>query len=129
MSYNQLTAEEEKVILRKGTEAPFSGDYETNWDTGTYICKRCNNPLYQSVNKFDASCGWPSFDKEIPEAVIRKMDADGYRTEVLCANCHAHLGHVFTGEEFTKANTRHCINSISMKFVPEGEELPDILSS
>ena len=124
MSYNQLTPEEARVIESKGTEVPFSGEYETNWDKGTYICKRCNAPLYSSVSKFDARCGWPSFDKEIEGAVERSVDADGHRTEITCANCGAHLGHVFEGEGFTEANTRHCVNSISMVFIPDGEQLP-----
>lgn len=128
MAFNQLSTEEERVIIGKGTEIPFSGEYETNWDNGTYICKRCNAPLYQSVSKFDARCGWPSFDKEINGAVIRAIDADGLRTEITCAHCDAHLGHVFEGEGFTEANTRHCVNSISMKFIPEDQELPPVLN-
>jgi methionine-R-sulfoxide reductase len=98
-----------------------SGEYEHHWDTGTYTCKRCGASLYHSVHKFDARCGWPSFDKEIPGSVTRALDADGMRTEITCAVCGAHLGHVFEGEGFTKENTRHCVNSISMDFIPEGK--------
>jgi methionine-R-sulfoxide reductase len=127
VKYNELDYEEKRVILQKGTEAPFSGEYEENWAQGTYLCKRCNSPLYESGAKFNARCGWPSFDDDIPAAVNRTMDADGRRTEITCANCGGHLGHVFLGEGFTKKNTRHCVNSISMVFIPEGEELPPVI--
>ena len=115
----QLTPEEKSVIEGKGTETPFTGKYFAFWQKGTYICKRCSKPLYRSENKFEADCGWPSFDEEIPGAVKRLPDPDGERTEIQCANCGAHLGHVFIGERFTEKNTRHCVNSISMDFIPD----------
>ncbi|MDE1869385.1 MAG: methionine-R-sulfoxide reductase [Candidatus Micrarchaeota archaeon] len=122
MKLNKLTKEEERVIVGKGTEMPFTGEYDSNFREGVYICRRCNAPLYNSRDKFDAHCGWPAFDQEIKGAVKRLPDPDGYRVEIECANCGAHLGHVFVGEHFTEKNTRHCVNSISMKFIPKEKE-------
>ncbi len=118
-AYNDLTAQESKVIISKSTEHPFTGLYEKFNAKGTYLCKQCGNALYHSDAKFDAGCGWPSFDEEITGAVKRVRDADGMRTEIVCTNCGGHLGHVFTGEQFTPKNTRHCVNSVSLDFVPE----------
>ena len=119
MKFNELTQEEKQVILYKATERPFTGELLDNKEKGTYVCKQCDAPLYKSEAKFESHCGWPSFDDEIKGAVKRIPDADGRRTEIVCANCGGHLGHVFEGEGFTAKNTRHCVNSISMKFVPE----------
>ena len=117
-NYNPLTVEEKYIIEHKGTERPFTGEYDDFYESGSYICRKCNTELYTSADKFDAHCGWPAFDKEIPGAVEHLPDPDGHRIEVECANCGGHLGHVFMGEGFTPTNARHCINSISMKFVP-----------
>ncbi len=119
MELKKLTPEEEAVIVRKATERPFTGKYDNFYEKGTYVCKRCGAPLYRSESKFDAGCGWPAFDGEIKGAVKRIPDADGMRVEIICAHCGAHLGHVFEGEGFTKTNTRHCVNSISMEFIPD----------
>ncbi len=117
-SYNQLSPEEKVVIEYKGTERPFTGEYDDFYEQATYLCRRCNAEVYRSIDKFDAHCGWPAFDKEVEGAVKHLPDPDGMRIEVECANCGGHLGHVFIGEGFTETNARHCINSISMKFEP-----------
>jgi len=127
MEYNKLTPQEEKVLLFKATDRPFTGDYYLKKDAGTYVCRRCNAPLYKSADKFEAHCGWPSFDDEIKGSVKRIPDADGMRTEIVCSNCGGHLGHVFLGEGFTAKNTRHCVNTSSLKFIPAGAPLPEVI--
>lgn len=128
MAYNTLTPEEKRIIEDKGTETPFSGEYDDFYVPGTFICRRCNTPLFSSKAKFDAHCGWPAFDDTFSGAVLELPDPDGFRTEIECAHCHAHLGHVFRGEELTDKDTRHCVNSVSIKFIPEGKPLPKVLN-
>lgn len=125
--FNPLTKEEERIIRKKGTEYPYTGEYDKFTQEGTFICRQCNSPLYSSDDKFNSGCGWPSFDDEISGAVKKIADADGRRTEILCDNCDGHLGHVFRGELFTKKNTRHCVNSLSMRFIKKGDKLPPVL--
>jgi methionine-R-sulfoxide reductase len=128
MPYNNLTPEESSIIESKNTEPPFSGEYDDFYEDGTFICRRCNSPLFSSESKFNANCGWPAFDLEFPNSVKRILDKDGRRTEIVCSHCHAHLGHVFLNEGFTSKNTRHCVNSLSLKFVPKSEKLPKVLN-
>lgn len=119
MKYQKLTPEEERIIVDKGTESPFTGEYDNFFKSGKYVCKRCGNPLFDSKAKFDAGCGWPAFDDHYKGAVKKTPDKDGGRIEITCAKCDAHLGHVFEGERFTPKNTRHCVNSLSLKFIPK----------
>jgi peptide-methionine (R)-S-oxide reductase len=126
--FNPLSAEEKWVILGKGTERAFVGEYTNLKEPGTYVCRRCNALLYRSEDKFASDCGWPSFDDEVKGAVKQVLDRDGFRTEILCKNCGGHLGHVFVGEGLTAKDTRHCVNSVSMKFYPKGAELPAVIN-
>ena len=127
MAFNKLTPQEQHITVNKGTEAPFSGEYDNFYKDGTYICRRCNAPLFSSKSKFDAGCGWPAFDQNFPNAVLRTLDSDGTRTEIQCTNCQGHLGHVFTGEHMTDKDTRHCVNSLSIRFIPKEQILPSVL--
>ncbi len=129
MNYNRLTSQEEKVIMNKATEPPFAGEYDNFYQDGTFICRRCNAPLFSSKSKFDAGCGWPSFDESYPNAIKRVPDPDGVRTEIECANCGGHLGHEFVGEGFTKKDTRDCVNSLSIRFIPKAKELPKTITN
>ena len=124
MTYNKLTPEEKRVIIDKATETPFSGEYDNFYEDGIFICRRCNALLFSSKSKFDSGCGWPSFDENFPNAIKRVPDPDGIRTEIECASCGAHLGHEFVGEDLTDKNTRDCVNSLSIRFIPKSEELP-----
>lgn len=128
MAYNLLSDEERAIIEGKGTEAPYEGEYDNFFEEGTYICRKCNAPLYESTRKFEANCGWPSFEEEIKGRVRRLPDTDGLRTEIRCTNCGAHLGHVFEGEHITRVNTRHCVNSLSIRFLRKGEKMPEVLN-
>jgi peptide-methionine (R)-S-oxide reductase len=126
MVYNDLTPEEKRIIEDKGKEAPFTGKYDNFYEDGTFICRRCNAPLFSSKAKFDAGCGWPAFDENFPNALKQLPDPDGQRTEIECANCGAHLGHVFEGEHLTDKDTRHCVNSLSIRFIPKEKEMPAV---
>lgn len=127
MPYNTLNPDEQWVILQKGTEPPFAGEYDEFYEPGSFICRRCNAPLFSSESKFDARCGWPAFDDSFPGAIKRLPDPDGFRTEIECANCGAHLGHEFVGERLTPKDTRHCVNSLSIRFVEQGKDLPEVI--
>ncbi len=125
--YNDLTDEEARVIVGKETERAFTGEYTDLKAEGTFACRRCNAPLFRSEDKFDSHCGWPSFEDDVPDSVERLPDADGHRTEIVCRNCGGHLGHVFLGEQMTSKNTRHCVNSVSIKFFASDQQLPAVI--
>ena len=128
MNYNKLTREQERVIINKATEPPFTGEYDDFYEEGTFVCRRCNAPLFSSKSKFHSGCGWPSFDETLPNAIRRIPDPDGVRTEIECKSCGGHLGHEFLGEYLTDKNTRECVNSLSIYFVPKSKELPKIIN-
>lgn len=128
MTYNKLTNEEKRIIEDKGTERPYTGEYDDFYPPdGTFVCRKCNAPLFSAKTKFDAGCGWPAFDNNYPDAVKRLTDEDGFRIEIQCANCGGHLGHVFEGEKMTEKDTRHCVNSLSIRFIPKDKKLPEII--
>lgn len=129
MPYNPLNQEETRVIRKQGTEAPFQGEYDRFFEDGTYICRQCNQPLFDAKAKFDAGCGWPAFDDHFPGSVSQILDQDGRRTEIRCSHCNGHLGHVFTGEGLTDKDTRHCVNSLSVRFIKRAENLPPLLAA
>jgi methionine-R-sulfoxide reductase len=118
MKLNDLTREEKEVIINKNTEIPFTGEYDEFFEDGIFVCRQCGNKLYDSKTKFDAGCGWPAFDEMYPNSVEEVLDEDGSRIEIICSKCRGHLGHIFKGERFTPKDTRHCVNSLSIKFVP-----------
>ena len=128
MPYNKLTKEEKQIIENRETEKPFFGEYDDFFMDGTFICRKCNIPLFSSKSKFEANCGWPAFDENYPNSISRILDSDGQRTEITCSNCKAHLGHVFEGEKLTNRNTRYCVNSLSIKFIPLKNKVPAILN-
>lgn len=130
MAYNKLTIDEKRIIEDHETEAPFSGEYDSLFEEGTYICRRCNLPLFSSKAKFEAHCGWPSYDDSFLGALKRVEDKSlgMNRVEIRCSNCDAHLGHEFTGEGLTTKNTRECVNSLAIKFIPQNSALPEVLS-
>ncbi len=127
MKFNKLTKDQERVIINKATEPPFTGEYDDFYVDGTFICRRCNAPLFSSESKFNSGCGWPSFDEMLPNAIRHVPDPDGVRTEIECKNCGGHLGHEFLGEGLTDKNTRECVNSLSIYFVPKSKELPKVI--
>ena len=129
MAYNPLTEEEHRIIVGKSQERPYTGEYDDFFVDGTFICRRCNAPLFSSKAKYEAQCGWPAFEDSFADAVELVPDEDGQRTEIQCAHCHGHLGHVFEGEQLTDTNTRHCVNSLSIRFIEEEDDLPEVLDA